>query len=191
VTFILWPFVILIPAIMLTTRYMFAWSFDKIAPAALSKVSSRFHTPVYGTIVACLLFWATLLVVVFQQNLVWPVLAASTMYVFVGNVALTCITAIIFPWRRRDVYQASPIRNLKVGSVPLISLLGVVSLVVCIFNGYLFMVYPSLGLGPWQNAVEILGVAMIVGLALYFLAIYYRKRQGTPIEWVFKEIPPA
>lgn len=191
VTFMLWPFVILIPAMMLTSRYLFSWSFDKLAPTFLSKVNYRYRTPIYATIVTCLLFWGTLLVVVFRQDLVWPVMSASSMYIWVGNVALVSITAIFFPWRKKDVYEASPIRNLRIGPMPLISLVGVGAVIMCIINAYLFLAYPSLGLGSWENAVITFIVAAVIGLALYYVAISYRKRQGMPIDLAFKEVPPA
>ncbi len=191
VTFMLWPFVILIPAMMLTSRYIFAWSFDRLAPAFLSRVNQKYHTPIYATIVTCLLFWGTLVVVVFRQDLVWPVMSASSMYIWVGNVALVCITAMFFPWRKKDVYDASPIRNLKIGPVPLISLAGFVAVIMCVINAYIFLAYPSLGLGGWENAAITFIVAAVIGLALYYIAISYRKRQGMPVEKAFSEIPPA
>jgi amino acid transporter len=191
VTFTFWPFVIMIPAMMLSTRYIFSWSFDRLTPASLGRVSQRYHTPVYATLVSCILYWLVLAGVAYSPALVFPVLAASSMYIWVGNVALTSITAIFFPWRKKEVYEASPIRNIKVGPIPFISLAGVIAVIVCAFNAYLYLSFPSLGLGPWENALYIYVGAAVIGLLLYFVATQYRKRTGMPVELAFKEIPPA
>ena len=191
VTFMFWPFVIMIPAMMLSTRYIFSWSFDRLTPSILARVNPKYHTPVYATVVTCVLYWVVLLVVALRQDLIWPVLSASSMYIWVGNVALTSITAIIFPWRKKDVYEASPIKNLKIGPLPFITLAGFVALCVCIFNAYLYLAYPSLGLGPMENALYIFVGAAIIGLAMYYIAVQYRKSHGIPVELAFKEIPPA
>ncbi len=191
VTFMFWPLVIMIPAMMLSTRYVFSWSFDRLTPSVLSKVNPKYHTPVYATVFACILFWLVLVGVVYNPALVFPVLAASSMYIWVGNVALTSITAIFFPWRKKEAYEASPIKNLKLGPLPLISFAGIVAVIVCIFNAYLYLNFPSLGLGPWENALMIFVGAAVIGLVLYYVAAIYRKRQGIPVEMAFKEIPPA
>jgi len=191
VSFIFWPFVIMIPAMMLSTRYIFSWSFDRLTPAFFGKVSSKYHTPIYATLATCILFWLVLLAVAYRPDLAFPIMSASTMYIFVGNVALTCITAIVFPWRRKEAYEASPIRNMRVGGLPLISVAGVLAVIVCIFASYLYLSYPSLGLGPWQTAILMYIVAGVIALALYFVATQYRKRKGIPVELAFKEIPPV
>lgn len=191
VTFMFWPVVVMIPAMMLSSRYIFSWSFDRLAPSVLGRVSQKYHTPVYATVFSCVLYWLTLAGLTFQPQYVFPVLAASSMYIWVGNVALTSITAIFFPWRKKDVYQASPIRDLKVGPLPLLSLAGIIALMVSGFNAYLYLSYPSLGLGPPETSAIIFVSAAVIGLALYFVASQYRKRKGIPVEMAFKEIPPA
>lgn len=190
-TFIMWPFVIMIPAMMLSTRYMFSWSFDRMAPSFLGKVSPRYHTPVNATILTCIMYWAVMAFVSINPNMLFMVFSASAMYIWVGNVALTSITAIFFAWRKKDVFESSPIKNFKLGSLPILTLAGVIAVVVCVFNSYLYLVFPSLGLGPWQNALIIFVVAAVIGLALYYICVAYRKRQGMPVELAFKEIPPA
>lgn len=191
VTFVVWPLVVLIPATMLSTRYIFSWSFDRMTPSILARVHPKYHTPVYATLVTCFMFWLVLAGICFNPGLVFPLLSASSMYIWVGNVALTSITAIVFPWRKKDVYEASPIRNLKIGPLPLISFAGILAVIVCAFNAYLYLSFPSLGLGPWENAVLYYVAAAVIGLALYYVAAAYRKRTGMPVEMAFKEIPPA
>jgi len=189
-TFTVWPVVVMIPAMILSTRYIFSWAFDRMAPSFLAKVSEKYHTPVYATVVTCILYWLVLVGVVYAPELVFPILAASSMYIFVGNVTLTAITALFFPWRKKEIYDASPIKNLKVGPIPLISLAAAITLGVAVFTCYLYLTFPALGLGPWENALYIYIGAAAVGLILYYIITQYRKRQGVPIDLAFKEIPP-
>jgi APA family basic amino acid/polyamine antiporter len=39
---------------MIATRNLFAWSFDRLAPAGVAEVNERLHTPVTATIIVAL-----------------------------------------------------------------------------------------------------------------------------------------
>ncbi|MCS7257545.1 MAG: hypothetical protein NZ562_13100, partial [Thermomicrobium sp.] len=102
---------------------------------------------------------------------------------------LTAIAAIVFPYRRRDDFEASPVRW-RVAGLPLMSIVGalaVVSLLVC---EVVFWLDPFVGLAHYPN-VQVLTVAVfIVGALVYWLAKTIQARRGIRIEYAFQEIPP-
>jgi hypothetical protein len=105
-------------------------------------------------------------------------------------LALSSLSAIFLPIRRRDEYQASSARMSVLG-IPLIQILGVGSLVVSVLYFYLAFHYPAL-LGTatvLQSIVAILLVALSA-ILIYGAAKIYRDRRGTPLAYAFQEIPP-
>jgi len=98
-------------------------------PEKLSYVSPRTHTPLVAILVIgiigeiCLALYA------------WHIVLASIVGIFgwIVSFILTAIAAIVFPYRRRDDFEASPVRW-RVAGIPLMSIVGalaVVSLLAC------------------------------------------------------------
>jgi amino acid transporter len=171
-----------------TSRQVFAYSFDGILPEKFASVNERTHQPVFTLAilaVACIAMtaWAT-----FEVNF-FNVWAYVGLFAFV-MLAMSSLSAIFLPIRRRHEYEASGARISLLG-VPLIQILGVGSLAVSIFYFYLAFHYPAL-LGTatvLQSIVAILGVAASAVL-IYAAAKLYRDRRGTPLAYAFQEIPP-
>ena len=110
----------------------------------------------------------------------------------------TSIAAILLPYRKRDLYNASPISRYKVMGLPLITVAGV------IFGGFLTFLLVEWLFDPWLNGFEpgLYGISLLNHLSVYFMlvlyllaaAIYYgfrayRKRSGIDIDKIHSEIP--
>ncbi len=111
-----------------------------------------------------------------------------------GNVLFTfipiAIAALIFPARRKDVFNLSPgIVNKKMANIPLISLLGAISLLFVILNGYLFLVNPAYGANS-SSSLELVGGIILAGIMWFYIWKYYGKRQGIGVALAFCQIPP-
>lgn len=174
-------------------RNLFAWSFDRLLPTSLAKVDSRRHTPnrAIVTIWVCLIVCAaTYFFTVFFQYYIYATLEAFIAY-FVTSVA-----AIFFPFRRKDIFDASPtIVTRKIGGVPLISILGVLGALFTIFLSYSTLqpsVTPPLSGAYIQLlAYAVVPVTIVAGIVMYIVAYMYRKHQGLDFSLAFKEIPPT
>jgi len=106
------------------------------------------------------------------------------------QIAIVAISGIIFPFRRKDIFDRSPPAvTKKVGGVPLISILGVVALAL---SGWLvyagFMPSYAGTLNPMFVAFTF-GV-FVVGAIIYIIASVYRRKTGLPLEMTFTEVPP-
>jgi amino acid transporter len=186
VGFIAWTFMWIPINILTGSRVLFAWAFDRVVPERLGDVSERFHTPVLAitliTVVA-LAFWA-----------IWVVTGAfflTSFFIasFLG-LMLVSLTAIVFPYRRKELYDSSPIAQYKVAGMPLIVVLGVLNFLFYTVMEIFSWVSPNLG----ANTPVAIGTAValwVTGFAVFFISKAVRKSQDDfDLNMVYQEIPP-
>ncbi len=174
-----------------STRVIFAAAFDRLLPERVADVEPNTRTPV----VALLLMVVPSLVVsaLFAWNIFnfQSLTLDSTLVIAVTYLGST-IAAILLPYIKRDLYNASPIAKYKVLGVPLITVAGV------IFGGFLvFLLYEWLidpgslyGISLRNTSSVIFMLAMyVLALVIYLGFRAYRKREGIDIDKVYKEIP--
>ena len=170
-----------------STRMVFAWAFDRVVPMSLAKVDSRYRSP-YMAIVA-----VTVASIIGMVLWVYTNLLTFFLYATFGWMVMqffTSIAGIVFPWRRKDIFDSSPeIVKKKVAGVPMISLLGVATLICTLYIGYASVAPAYQGTFRPDYMSFVLGIIMI-GAIIYFIAWAYRRRTGLPLELTFKNIPP-
>jgi amino acid transporter len=182
-------FAALMPAfVMMFIRCVFAWSFDGLMPRFLSDVDPKTNVPVKATIVVLVLAELGILLWSFYPG----IFAAQIAYyvaVFFFTFSIAGVAALLFPYIRPEMYQASPIAKYKVGSIPLISIAGAITIVFSLFTGWVNLTAPSLGVSTDIQRLMPL-IIMILGFVVYYVAVFIRRSQGSNVELVFKEIPP-
>jgi amino acid transporter len=179
------------------TRVLVAMSLDRLLPEWFSKVHEKFHTPMN----AHLAYFLASIPVILAYNLVpgWVGLTLGVTfgcgYVFV----LTCIAGALLPYRAKELYEASPGAKYKLGSMPLITVLGVLGGVIGILMVAAFLLAPQLGiLGNWNFEnfpsnlwAQIIAFGIIlISLVWYLLVKSAQKARGINVDYAFKEIPP-
>jgi amino acid transporter len=106
------------------------------------------------------------------------------------QIAIVAISGIIFPFRRKDIFDRSPPAvTKKVGGVPLISILGIVALALSgwlVYAGFM----PSYAGTLNPTFVAFTFSVFIVGAIIYIIASVYRRKTGLPLEMTFTEVPP-
>lgn len=172
--------------IFVAVRLLFAWSFDRVTPTAMSKVDSRYGSPYVALIVA------SIVGVIMTAIWLWTPWMSLFAYVVFGWMimqAVGSISGMIFPWRRRDIFEASPrIVKMKVGSIPLITILGLITLGISIWLGYASLSPAMVGtISP--TTMEFTIGLFILGIVLYYISALYHRR-GIPLELSFKQLPP-
>jgi len=167
-----------------TTRILFAWSFDRVMPGWLSDINERLHTPVKATIIFIIMSLIGGIINAFWPELLLPLFAAAGSGSAIFTWIPLCITAIIFPFVRKDIFEAAPLRRLKLGSIPLVSVMGLIGLVYVSYIAYSFWMATT-DIGRWT----IIAVSA-VGFIVFYIAKYYRKSQGIDLGLIFKQIPP-
>ncbi|MCW2942867.1 MAG: amino acid transporter [Actinomycetia bacterium] len=170
-------------SLVASTRNMLAWSLDGVAPKWFSAVSARRHTPTWSLVLCAVI--AT----------IWALLYSFTDTVlvlggFLGQcvpILGVCVAAIVFPFRRREDFESSPIAY-RIGRVPLITVVGVVAAICVGFCFYRLLVDTNYGANNTLSVVMTLGAAAFA--ALWFLVYrLWNKARGTDLNAQFKEIP--
>ncbi|MBM3144149.1 MAG: APC family permease [Chloroflexi bacterium] len=169
------------------TRVMVAMSLDRLLPEWFSKVHERWHTPVNA-------HWAYFLgaiPVILVYNL-WPAWGALTLgvtfacgYVFV----FSSLAAALLPYRAKEIYEASPGAQYKLGKIPWVTILGGLGFVLGGAMVLMFMFFAPLGLTSRLAYTVVFGIVIISAL-WYYLAKRAQKARGIDVDFAFKEIPP-
>jgi APA family basic amino acid/polyamine antiporter len=182
-------FLVIAQSILLSTRFVFAWAFDRVIPSRFSNVNAGTGTPVFTTLVLWVIAEIVLLLELFESSAIGVYLNAA-----LGVVAfpiITCLAAILFPRLRKQLYQGSPsMTRLKIGSVPVVVIAGVIGLAgLAVITGFV-VAFPQAGSPVTPSNVGFMALMFVLGALVYFIGYAARKRQGMDISLAFKEIPP-
>jgi len=174
-----------------STRVIFAAAFDRLLPEKVAEVDQRTRTPFY----ALLLMVIPSLVV--SALFAWNVFnfqsltLCSTLVIAVTYLGST-VAAILLPYTKPDLYNASPIARYKVAGIPLITVAGIIFGGFLVFLLYEWLVDPNnlYGIG-WKNTSSLIFMAALYVLALVIYVGFrvYRTRQGIDVSKIYAEIP--
>lgn len=171
--------------ILVNSRMIFAWTFDRIFPEAFSRVDPKRHSPVVATVAVALI--SEVFLVTFAYTRWLATLGATFLVVLV--FPCTALAAVLFPWRAPRVFQASPVARWRIGGVPLVSACGAVGVVYCgaLLASYLvndrYLVNSPAGLA-------VIAAVLALGAVIYAAATAVRRRQGFDLRLAFTELPP-
>jgi amino acid transporter len=174
-----------------STRVIFAAAFDRLLPEKVAEIDARTRTPFYALL---LMVIPSILV---SAMFAWDVfgfrsLTLDSTLVIAVTYFGTAIAAILLPYRKRDLYNASPIVKYKIFGIPMITVAGVVFAGFLGFLLFEWIIDPNklygIGLQNQNSIIFILALyALATGIYLGFRAL--RKREGIDISRVHKEIP--
>lgn len=172
-----------------STRILFSAAFDRLLPGHIGDLDPRTKSPVKallymivpGLIVSALYVWN-----------VWGfagLTLVSTAVIAVTYLG-TGIAAVVLPFAKRELYQASPLARFRIGRVPLITVFG---LAFCAFLGFLlfeWLIDPGDLYGiSLRNATSVSFMAAVYAVAALLYAILYlrRRRAGLGMGEVLEE----
>jgi APA family basic amino acid/polyamine antiporter len=169
-----------------STRVIFAAAFDRVLPAWAANISANRRVP-YGSLLLMLV----------------PALVVSWLYAYKTNVQAffydataiiaitflgTVIAAIILPWRRKDIYNASPIASYKVAGIPAITIAGIITALFLIGMLYEWAHWSIYGSNSVDSA-KYFGITYVAAVVIYVAARIIRQRQGIDLSRIHHEIP--
>jgi APA family basic amino acid/polyamine antiporter len=176
--------------VLISSRLLFAISFDRLLPERLADVNERTHAPTKALVVAMIggLLFAYLTIystgfvhVTRNQVLIWAALFT------IGSIAATALA-----YRRRDLYEASPkiIGGKWLGLEP-ITVIGAVSAVI---QGALLVIAAtneSISGGYDTGSIVTLAIVAFSGVFVYAISrAYFRRSTGIDIDLAMHELPP-
>jgi len=177
--------------LIVLSRLMFAWSFDRLLPSGITHVSDRFHTPTYAIGISWIIgiLFGSLSLFVTQ---ILAFLSAAAWLVFSTFIAVG-LTAIVFPFAKKKLYETMPMKA-KIGPIPVLSILGLLAVIIfgAMASVYFWGPEYAAAAGVWDiNTTGILVFFYIVAIVIYATAWTYWKSKGLDLSLAFKEIPPA
>jgi APA family basic amino acid/polyamine antiporter len=174
-----------------STRVIFAASFDRLLPEKFSEVNARTHTPVIA--LAMMVIPSIIVSALFAWNVFsfQSLTLDSTLVIAVTYLGST-IAAILLPYKKPELYNASPIAKYKIFGFPLITVSGVIFGGFLVFLLYAWLVDPEqlygIGLRNTSSIIFIIALYLIAFL-VYMGFKLYRKSIGIDIDKVHQEIP--
>jgi amino acid transporter len=169
---------------------LFAWSFDRLIPSFFSNVDDRFHSPVK----------ATIFIIVLGEILTYVFLTFGAGYAAYLTYGLgfawivtawlfVSIAAIVFPYRAKEVYSASVVNRYRIGSIPLVTIVGVLSTGFMLMLTWFFLTDSALGVNS-PSQLTLWGTTFLIAAILYPVIYFVRKKQGMDLKHVFAIVPP-
>ena len=171
-------------SLVFISRLFLAWSFDRVMPQWLSKVSDRFHTPVNAIVIGAVLALIPMYLQYFTSFI-----SAQVNAIFFYSVVwfLAAISAVLLPFTRRDVYESATGGRRR--GVPVISVLGAVAAGLFAYLGYNSVANPAVG--PFQTSAQlVVGAVVILPVVIYALSYAYHKRRGLDLRLAQSQMPP-
>lgn len=180
-------FIWLPETMMMASRSMFAWSFDRLVPERLSWVEPRTRSPLWALAIILLLITASTAIYSFTT---W----FTTLTVLLGisfTMVFTAIAGIVLPFRQRARVAASPYAR-RVAGIPLFTLVGTLALIGFVTVIVILMLDQGSGVSLAHNPGKLALAAIIyaIGFAIYFASKAIRRRQGIDLELAYHELPP-
>jgi amino acid transporter len=165
------------------TRGLLAWGIDGMAPEWLGRVSEKTRSPVNAIITTGVIAIIVLAIYSFTDWIRFLQGMAGMGVVFV----ITTFAAALFPFYKRDVYEASPAK-IEVFGIPLMTLLGIPGSIGLGYIVYRVIVDSDYGANSPVSMAMFIGV-FVVGAIWYFVARAVRRGQGVDMDARFDEIP--
>lgn len=180
--------VVVLAFYLIFARMTFAWSFEHMIPAWFSNVNEKFHTPINSLIFIFVINEAFLAVYAYAS---WLFALANWIIIFSFVYVVWGITALIFPYRRKSMFEAAPrfSRSMLFG-VPIMSIAGLITMILGIFSIYFDIATPAFSGLTAPIYLAFTPVPYVVAVAIYFASKYYHMKKGIDISLASKEIPP-
>ena len=173
-----------------STRVMFAASFDRIFPAKFADVNEKLHSPINAIIAMAIptaifsYLWAYVSIggTAFSTFTLDAVLVIAVMYLG------TAVTAAVLPFKRKDLYEGSPIAGYKVAGIPLITIAGAITAFFMAWLTYQWVSNSAYGVNN-QYSIYMMLILYLIAIVLYFGFKAYRKKQGFDMTKIYQQIP--
>jgi len=188
ISFFLWHFLLLFTMFTICVRNIFAWAFDRIMPAWLTKVTEKSRAPWSSTVAVAVVSWVLLYLSIFT-----PLFDYVFNYIVIFGIAfwITSFAAILLPYRRKELFEAAPtLIQAKVAGIPLVTIAGAINLIL-----FSLILYSGFSLPAFSGPVGPIAIGFVLGIyvigaLIYFIVAAFRRREGVDLNLLYGEIPP-
>jgi APA family basic amino acid/polyamine antiporter len=168
-----------------STRVVFAAAFDRVLPEWAASVSNR-GVPYWS--LALMLLPSIPVSAAYAYSSTFAGYTLDATLVIAITFLGTTVAAAILPWRKPEIYNASPIAKYNILGVPLITVAAFLFAVILVFALVKWLSDSVYGVNHLTSIYYMLGLYALA-LAIYVVARVVRKRQGMDLSLVYGEIP--
>ncbi len=169
-----------------STRVIFAAAFDRVLPDRAAEVSEKRKVPLYSLIL--MLLPAVILSAVYAYSLKFETYTLDATLVIAVTYLFSAIAVVILPWRKPDLWAASPASRFKLFGVPIVPVAGWVTIGLLGYNIYEWLTNDAYGVNNKSSLLFMLGM-YVLAVVVYVVARLVRRRQGIDLGMINKEIP--
>jgi basic amino acid/polyamine antiporter, APA family len=171
-----------------STRVVFAAAFDRVLPEMAAKVT-RNGVPIVAILL--MLIPALPIAYFYAYNTEFYSWTLAATFVIAVTFAGSAIAAAVLPWRKPEIYNASPIARYKIAGAPLITITAVGFLVILGFAIYEWSTNAVYGIDwtTFRNSFYYMFALYGLALAIYLGSRFVRRSQGIDMKMVHSEIP--
>jgi amino acid transporter len=169
-----------------STRVIFAAAFDRVLPDRAAEVSEKRQVPLYSLIL--MLLPAVGLSAVYAYSATFQSYTLDATLVIAVTYFFSAIAVVVLPWRKPDLWRASPASRIKVFGVPLVPLAGWVTLAFLAFDLSEWFANDNYFVNN-HDSLYFMGAMYVLAIVLYVVARVVRRRQGIDLGLINKEIP--
>jgi APA family basic amino acid/polyamine antiporter len=184
--FIGWGFIYFPSYFMPMSRVLFAWSWDRIAPTKFAEVSKRYSSPYVAVAVIAALFEVFLVAWIYYPQF----FLVNLYFLYVPLYTMMGIAGVAFPYLKKQVYEKSALKP-SLLKIPLIVICGLVTIANWILIGYFIWANPAIVGEVSGFTIGLTAGVYALAIVIYYAAVYYHRKKGLDIRYIFKEVPPA
>jgi APA family basic amino acid/polyamine antiporter len=182
----LWFFAWVGTLFLSSTRVIFAAAFDRILPDGAAQVSEKRRVPVWSLVL--MLLPAVGLAALYSYNSNFHTYTLDATLVIAVTYLFSAIAVVILPWRKPDLWAASPASRMRLLGVPVVPAAGVITIGLLGYCLYEWLSNNAYGVNN-NDSLIYMGAMYVLALVIYVVARIVRARQGIDLSLINKEIP--
>src|SRR5579859_785772 len=182
----LWFFAWVGTLFLSSTRVIFAAAFDRILPDGAAQVSEKRRVPVWSLVL--MLLPAVGLAALYSYNSTFHTYTLDATLVIAVTYLFSAIAVVILPFRKPDLWAASPASKIKLLGVPIVPAAGVITIGLIGYCLYEWLSNSAYGINN-NDSLIYMGAMYVLALVIYLAARVIRSRQGIDLSLINKEIP--
>jgi basic amino acid/polyamine antiporter, APA family len=168
-----------------STRVIFAAAFDRVLPEKVASVTGN-GVPMIA--LALMLVPSIGLAALYAYSTDFRTYTLDATLVIAVTFLGSAIAAAVLPWRRREIYNASPIAKYRVLGIPLITFAAVAFIAFLVFCLVKWLQDDVYAVNDGGSLI-FMGCMYALAVAIYVGSRIYRRRQGMDLSMVYGEIP--
>lgn len=170
-----------------STRMIFAAAFDRVLPEWAAYVSPRRHVPVGALML--MLVPSTVIGGLYAYSAAFRTYILDSVLVIAVTYLVTSIAALVLPWRRRELFEASPVaRWPRIFGIPGISVAAGITIAFLAALLWFWLKYDGYFVNNPTSLVYMASL-YVLAIVIYAIAAAVRRRQGVDLKLVHAEIP--